>query len=253
MHFSQHLIRFTLSLVAVIALAGCVVPQQSYQSPGFNYQRLQKHGLAVAGVVSADKEQPVYQYLDWSKRLQSALHETRPNLPLVGAVDVRKKLGNNYKPVLDGFQRYDTLGQAELDMLRRAGLISRYVMVARIELDQVNKVPEQVVPFRTEKGEYFGDRQRIQKSTERRVIVTGQVYDLHTGRQVWQERLQSTPRRDVEYVQYKGKSATQAIVVSAANILSTGRSEPKQPEAPSSEEALTNVFTGFAEKLPGLQ
>lgn len=245
--------RAILSAALLVFVTACVVPQQAYQSPGFSYQRLQKHGLAVVGVVSAAGVKPLYQYLDWSKRLHSTLHENRPTLPLIGALDVRKKLGDNYKPVLDGFQQYHTLGQAELDMLRRAGLISRYVMLARIELDQVNQSPVQVLPYRTEKGEYHEDRQRVLKRTERRVIATGQVYDLHTGRQVWQQRFESTPHRDVDYVQYKGKSAAQAIVVSAANILSNGRAEPSQPEAPSSEEALTNVFIGFAETLPGLQ
>ncbi|MDO6459474.1 hypothetical protein Q4485_02080 [Granulosicoccaceae sp. 1_MG-2023] len=244
--------RMLSALMLLALLTACVVPQSSYRAGGFSYERMQKYGLAVGGVVSASGAQPLYQYLDWSKRLQTALHETRPSLPLVGAQATRERLGNNYKPVLDGFQQYNTVGRAELEMLRRAGLISRYVMFARIERDEAQKLPVQVLPYKDEKGRYFEDRQNVVKATRREVVVTGQIYDLETGRQVWQERLVSAPRNQSRFVRYHGDSAAEALVVSAANILSNGRSEPAQPKAPSSEEALNYVFTGLAEKLPGL-
>ncbi len=242
---------YPLVVLIIAPLSSCVSPQHNYHHRSFNPHSIQKGGLAIIGVVTSENKNPSYRYLSWAKSFEQSVKRKKHLYPLISAIDVRQKLGINYQTVLNNYQQFNELGFTEKELLRRAKLIAKYGLVARIERNIEQDLPNKLYSVRNVKGEIIPDQSKVVLSSQRVVTVSAKVYNLNTGQLVWQNLRETAPTNQREYITYHGKSFTGALTIATLNTFANGGYKAKRPKAPSMEFALRIVLDDLAEQLPG--
>jgi hypothetical protein len=223
-------------------LTACVASQSSFQHRSFHAQTIQEGGLAIMGVVEANRINPSYQYLDWSKRLERSVVLENLNYPVVPALSIKKALGANYTAVLNGFQLNNELGSTEKDIIRRAPIIARYGLFARIERDHTELPRRQELPVKNARGEIAKDREKVVLSSRRTVTVSAKVYDFKTGQIVWQKTSEASPLHHATYINYRGGSFTGALPAATHNSVRNGSLSRHAPALTDQEKTLNQVY-----------
>ncbi len=244
--------RYLALITVLLLLSACIATRNEYRHRSFNYHSVQKEGIAVIGMASADKPSKPYLYLSWSKSLEKSIRNKRQLYPLVSAIDSRKALAGNYTAVLDGFQKNNELSPGELQLVKQAPIAARYALFARIERNQLDRPPYQEIPMRNSHGETLSDRSRVILTSRRIVTVSAKVYDLRSGRIVWQKVREAAPENNASYVVYRGDSFAGALTTATLNTVHNGVLSKKPPKFPDFHFALDKVLNNIADQLPDL-
>ena len=228
-----------------------MTPGGDYQHRSFHSRSIENDGLAVVGVVSAEKKSPAYQYLKWSKTMESSIREHHKQYPLISAVSVKNALDENYTKVLGHYRKYGELDRQGMSLLHKAPIVARFGILARIESDQLNRPPKQENPVKNAHGEVLDDRTMLVLSSQRTMTVLASVYDLKSGRLVWQRRREVSLTNNANYVDYRGKSFAGALTVATLNTVSNGTMTRQPPDYPSQDVTLNKIMEDIASQLPG--
>jgi len=241
----------TFAVILLTFTACAVKPTDSYQANSFNPKTI-NGGLAIMGVVSSYKKNSISYYYSWAKTLEASVSKHR-KIPLITAKSVKKKLKGNYSFILNNYQETNKLNATELKLIRHAGLIAKYGLFASIDRNIQNKLTEQVYGVRDVNGYMMRDRSRVVLETERIVRVSAKVFDLTTGKVVWQTTREIAPKRKAEFIAYNGKSFSNELTIATVNTLSNGVYESRQPRAPDFEYTLGIVLDDIAKQLPTVE
>lgn len=246
-------IKSITSMVLVLTiLTGCVSQRTNYEHSSFNYRSVQSGGLAVIGMVDSKSRGKVYQYLDLSRQLETAVVSEREKYPLFSAKQTKKALGKNYAIVLDGYQHMNELGIAEYDHIRRAPIVARFGLFARIERSETERpeVYERLV--KGADGKPIPNRVEEVLTSRRILTISAKVYDLKNGRLVWQKVREVSPKNENVYVKYDGKSFAGALTIATLNTVQNGTIKKKPPAYPDKAGAMSALLADLASKLPTL-
>jgi hypothetical protein len=245
----RHFTRLML-LGIVLGMTACAAPGDDYHHGRFDARDVHQRGLVVLGVTSSMQKEPLYRSMQWSKILGKAVRKQRGHYPLVQAEKLRDMMGSDYATVLASVQKHNELGREELALIRRAPLLARYAMVAQLQGDTLEHPPKREVPVE-KNGEVRSDRVAVVLSSRRRVTVLARVYDLDTGKLVWQRSRSASPVNETEYTVYKGDSFSEALTVATLNTLKNGSLTHKNPDFPTFASAFGEAVTLLAAQLPG--
>lgn len=239
-------------VLALAILSGCVGSGTNYQHNSFNYRSIQDDGLAIIGMVDAEKRGKVFQYLDLSRQLEVAVVGEHEKYPLFSAKQTKRALGKNYSIVLDGYQRMNELGIAEYDLIRRAPIVARFGMFARIERSDVEQLATYERLVKGADGKPIPNRVEEVLTSRRILTISAKVYDLKNGRLVWQKVREVAPQNENIYVKYDGKSFAGALTIATLNTVQNGTLKKKPPAYPARESAMSALLEDLASKLPQL-
>lgn len=241
------------SVVLVLTiLTGCVSHRTNYEHSSFNYRSVQDGGIAIIGMVDSKRTGKVYQYLDLSRQLETAVISERQKYPLFNAKQTKKALGKSYATVLDGFQRLNELGIAEYDLIRRAPIVARYGMFARIERSDTERPEGYERLVKGADGKPIPNRVEEVLTSRRILTISAKVYDLKNGRLVWQKVREVAPQNENVYVKYDGKSFAGALTIATLNTVQNGTLNKKPPNYPDKASAMSALLKDLASKLPQL-
>lgn len=239
-------------VLILMILTGCVSPRTNYQHNSFNYRSIQDGGLAIIGMADSKKKSKVFEYLDLSRQLETAVVTEHEKYPLFSAKQTKKALGKNYSTVLDGYQRLNELGIAEYDLIRRAPIVARFGMFARIERSELEQPAAFERLVKGPDGKPIPNRIEHVLTSRRVLTISAKVYDLKNGRLVWQKVREVAPQNERVYVKYDGKSFAGALTIATLNTIQNGTLNKKPPAYPARERAMSALLQDLASKLPQL-
>lgn len=238
-------------LLVLVSSTACVARGGNYDHRSFHNRSIEEDGLAIVAVVSAQKNIPTYENLDWSKRLENSVRVKHDQYPLVSAVSIKNALAKNYTTVLGNYRKYGDLDRESFALIRKAPIVARFGMFVRIERDQVYRPPRKELPVKNAQGEIMTDRVMLVLSSQRIMAVSASVYDLKTGRIVWRRVREVSPQNNASYVDYRGKSFAGALTVATLNTVNNGTISRKPPDYPSRNFTLKKAMDDIASQLPG--
>jgi len=239
-----------VAAIVVAALIGSAAPLEARAKTGkITYRDLVPGGLAIVGVTSV-VEGPTSERdsrKGMSRIFQNIFLETRRDIPLMGSDRVRSAVGlDSYESMLDHFQATGEVAAPELAALRVALVDSiRYVVVARLEKEKVNRYTSEVDPDNDP-----DTKNTIVKTATRTIEAGFRVYDLRDGTLAWSTRQSCSVENETSAP--AGSRLFKSSTV--AGMLETVLSDEKGPADPRLADAFANlpeIFGKFASKLPG--
>ena len=244
-----------LGVLAALLLGAC----QSTEVEGirvdesFTHAALKEGKLALGGVTSARTVLPDPDRSRLAEGLSRKIVDERGEVEVVSAGAVRHRLGPEaYAGMLEEYRTDAALSPSRLEALRVLEDTARYLLLARIEADDVSHDDE------TKKGTGDDEGYRIRTvSTHRRAIVGLRVYDLRTGASVWNgatraERLASS---EIERERLREDDEERFWVAVADAVLDDDEPPPPPPfpPAPALDPLLFESFAKFARSLPAAE
>ena len=237
-------------LFLVAAMTGIATPLEAGNKAGtITYQNLVPGGVAIVGVTShlQGPTSPPESRGVMAKTFEEQFLMWREDIPLMGVDRVRSAVGPEpYEAMLDQVQSTGELSTPALASLKAALVDSvRYVVVARLERERVNRGTNEVDPD----NDPDTKDSKIVNYINRIIDVTFRVYDLRDGTLAWNRHQTGTETRENS----APVGTTLFKSYTAAGILESVLSDEKGPPDPPLGDAFENlpgIFETFLKKLP---
>lgn len=227
-------------LVALLGCARHATPRESELS----YESLAGGGLAVLGVWhgTADEESSVSDRLAalaWSSVLRQW-----PDLDVLPPFSVARHLGpDRYPAVVRGLAEASSPDPDDVREVARALGGRRYLLVARVEQDEVRRAADRGAATVVCDGD-AGDRERY--SAERSVAVRVLIRDVDAGRVVWSRN--ATRAAAVSNLRLKACDPLWVDLLEL--LLSEEEARPGFPAPPNRWQIFEEVFAELSRTLP---
>ncbi len=213
------------------------------RDPGFTYEALSAAPLAVLGVTwKAPEPTSASVGLQLGGLLGESLARKRPDLRILPAAQVADSLGlENYAHLVQEYQARGRLGGGALSQLEAALGEVHYVVVARLEADELMTGRS----FEAYTEEYEGQGCEIEetgKFAARTLAVHFTVYDLDQRRRAWTGQITDLKERTSGY---EWNSCDPFLLNFFGMLLGEA-----DPDPPRQAEVLRKVFEDFALHLP---
>jgi len=223
--------------VQLILMLGCASSQQ----PGNSSMNEQASAqtIMLVGVVADSQGTPLPQSR-WNKALEDSLRE-QSRYNFIAQRHVSRSLGDFQAELLADYHDDEQLGSETIEILSRLGLPARYLLFGT--LDGPRDLPKKMVRHagRNATGEVVRDRSSVTYYTSRDHTITGSVFDIYTGRKVWQRTLASTPVASRTFSEYHGSSFAGSVAAMFANRFVNGKESSRFPAPPATSVAMREL------------
>lgn len=233
-----------LAVFCLIVVNACSAPNNS----GSNQQGYT--GVTVVGVTSKRGLEVAINRHSLAREFAELLAQRR-QFPVYPSGLLRETVGSSrVDEILDRYARLGQLAQRDLQFLMAAGLTTRYAVIARIEGDEVKKLPERREAMVGNNGSLLMDRQRVVLASQRSTRVSAILFDLRTGRSIWNKHYQVDPVSEVASTVYHSNSFSGSLAAAFANTVVNGISVARQPAAPPLKDSLSSLLAEISRQLP---
>ncbi|MFK7856119.1 MAG: hypothetical protein AB8B79_18535 [Granulosicoccus sp.] len=227
-----------------IVLNACSAPNNS----GINQQSYT--GVTVVGVTSKPGVEVAINRHALAREFAELLAQRR-QFQVYPAGLLRETVGSSrVDEILNRYARRGQLAQRDLQFLMAAGLTARYAVIARVESDEVKKMPERREAMVGNNGSLLMDRQRVVLASQRSTRVSAVLFDLRTGKSIWNKHYQVDPVTEVASTIYHGNSFSGSLAAAFANTVVNGVSVARQPVAPPLKDSLSSLLAEISRQLP---
>jgi len=248
-------------LLLMALLGGCAAHVSGLQQDAsFTYAAVLQGRMAVVGVTELEAPLSAEDTSYYADHLLRDLRDERKHFPLVPAGRVREALGeDDYLPMLDRYRSHGVLAIADLRLLRARLSGVRYAAVARIEGNQVSRDHQE---SESEVTRYDKERKKeiptgkveaeVSFNVQRRISASLTVYDLTSGRAVWNGAVtQSRSRSNRQSQIYDRRDRDeQRLAAALVRRLLGERGLHNYPSPPATIDVLDAVFHGFGQNMP---
>jgi hypothetical protein len=266
-----------LALAGVVLLSGCAstpTVEGLYANPDFDANATRSAEIGVLGVVST--AQPIYreQRLEYGTIIASAIQQ-KGGYRVENPGYVASKIGEEtLQQMLDQYKETGHLGLVALEHINDVAPDIGYVVVARIDRDDVQKdkshyewendsKPDVKVTtdaagnLTVDDVTYTSDKVQVTDNytTVRTMSVTFEVFDLPAGTTAWSGHVRQTDRRnsnqqhtydaDNRFAQQLGEAVAQGVVAGV-----TGTKTDPYPAPIDERDLFTTITAEFAKNLP---
>ncbi len=231
------------SLFAVVTLSAC-------STPSLTGQRHQRADVAVIGIsVRSGLNVAINRKLlarDFTQLLSG-----RAGMSVLPNSLVRQYTGPaRLDDLLARYAASGRIAPQDMQWLMAAGLPVRRALVARIESDQVTKLPVRRLAARNRNGAVLVDRERRILGTQRITRVSARLVDLHTGKLLWTQQFEVDPVVETVTTHYLGSSFSASLAAAFANTVVNGIKVDRYPETPSLRASLRSLLREVVKNLP---
>jgi len=232
-----------LACLCLVLLSACTAP-----STGRN--QLNSSGVAVVGVTAKTGLNAAINRHSLARDFARLL-AARQQFPVIPASVLRQTVGAaQVDEMLDRYARRGQLAQRDIQFLMAVGLTAPYAVIARVEDDIVKSLPERHEAMVGNNGANLMDRQRIILATQRTTQASAILFDLRTGRVVWNRHYRVNPVSELASTLYHGSSFSGSLAAAFANTVVNGISVSRQPPVPPLSESIRSLLGEIANKLP---
>lgn len=232
-----------LVLLSLVLLSACTAPSTGRD-------QLSSSGVTVVGVTAKTGLNAAINRNSLARDFAQFL-ASRQQFPVISASLLRETIGS--KPVDEMLNRYargGQLAQRDIQLLMAAGLTTPYAVIARVESDVINVLPERRDAMAGSNGTLLIDRQRTIQSTQRITQVSAILFDLRTGTELWNRHYRVDPVSEVASTAYHGSSFSESLAAAFANTVVNGISVSRQPSVPPLTENIRSLLGEIAANLP---
>lgn len=237
-----------LGLVLLVSLSLMLLSACSVPAPqGY---RANSSGVTVVGVTAKSGLDAAINRSSLARQFAQLLADRR-QFQVFPASLLRETIGSSQvDEMLDRYARRGQLAQRDIQFLMATGLATKYAVIARVEKDSVKFLPERREAMVGANGTRLMDRQRTILATQRITQVSAILFDLRTGREVWNRHYQVDPVSEAASTVYHGSSFSGSLAAAFTNTVINGISVTRQPTAPPLRESLRSLLAEIAAKLP---
>lgn len=220
-----------------------------YCDPGFTYPAVVSGRMVVGGVTSALNPLPPATRNLYGNILSREFLDEQENFRILPSSRLASLIGSeNLNRLLDEYRVYGQLSDAWLQELRPAVREARYLMLARIEKDDIQNERSDETVYDKD-GKSVEDRRKITLKTERTVGASLGIYDLDRGIEVWRGTVEKSATRKTNYETNEWGDLA-SVVVDAVLDKDVRSSRTDYPTPVSLDDLLNRIFEGFAENMP---
>ena len=196
--------------------------------------------IMVAGVVKPADQGSAINQLRWTTELEEALRSQSP-YDFIAYRHTQRSLGQFHQRLLTDYQDDEFLSRENLSLLTSSGFPARYILLAT--LDTPAEPAQQVIRHnsRNSSGEVVGDRSSLTYSSQRDYLLTGALFDIHTGNRIWRRTLASKPVASRTFTQYHGSSFAGSLAAMVANRFVNGSERNRYPAPPPSTVSMREL------------
>ncbi len=227
------------------------------KAPDFKGPVLNAGGMAIGGVVDSQAPLGAGTRDIYARTLMSQVQSSCKKLRITPVEQVRAAVGQaQYENLLTYYRQTASIPPQPLKNLAKALEGTRFVVFGRVEQDIVQNSNQQdtnpITKYnkREKKDVTVGETITDTYYTTRHVTATFNVYDLETLTSAWSGTVDNTLSRNNAYSRnvYNRESALDTLAKGVvAGALDGPRTYP--PPAPL-QEAMMDIFHGFAKKMP---
>ncbi len=255
----KQLEKLMIVLVCLIGLAACkaqVVGMQ--QHPSFTYESVMQNRFVIGGIISTVKPLDDMARIRFSDLIGRRFAEEQPRMAIVRTGFLIKALGHEaYEQMLGEYRKTGIIDPLDVAQIRRDFPDIRYMMLARIEKNDVSQNHDQTETDVADsaddakEGEFEQVRVDVSLTTRREMGATLVIYDLKQDVLAWSGYVSAseTNSNDSSRTFNKDKRWKEELVDVFVDAL-IGLNSGEYPVAPSQDEVLADIFEGFAENMP---
>jgi hypothetical protein len=246
-------------LVSMCLLAACKTPVAGMQQhPSFTYEAITQNQFIIGGVVSAAGSLDHITRIRFGDLLERIFHKERPELDMIRTGYLFREIGSeSFARLLDGYRLTAMVTEQDMDNIRHLFPAARYLVLCRIEKDQVNRQHHEseadVVDSEEDRreGEFEYVRVDVSLATTREMGATLTIYDLRQNVLAWSGYVtQSETNSNHSSRTFNKKNRWQEELADAFVSALIGVDGNSYPAPPSRQEVLEELFEGFAENMP---
>lgn len=247
----SRILLIVLALFSASLLGACATKVIGLQvDDDFTSSNLQNGRLGVAAVTSAVEDVNDRGATSMGNFLRTQILEERGDLNVMAPGMIRSRIGEeNYTKLLNEFNSSGTLTPEIFQLLKPVADGARYIALARIENDNVtNRRSEH--PVRDSDGNEDPDRSTVQAHTHREIWATFQIADLHKGAIAWSGSLKRGRTAQQSYRKRNESDLVTLVRVVKGSDKGGQDDLYPYPDAPASNDILTDLYKVFAKNLP---
>jgi hypothetical protein len=241
-----------VSAASLLALASCSTSVKEFNSsPGTSHDALAHDGLVILGCTSTvDTTDALVISNHMCPELAGALTHANKSVNMTGWAQVKTALGANTRPCLVRVCKSGALAPADLDSLAKALPKPRYVLVHRIEHDEISLDQDDFYEDVNGKSTKTGKKYQ----TKRKMTASFWIYDVKTHERVWAATIDSnkqaeeTVRGDVNDDNTVG-SILDALGTAVDLTSNYDWSDGPYPFPPTPDEVMARIYERFSDML----
>jgi len=238
----MRMFRLFLLVGLVSLLAGCAGSGQG--------GRTSDVGVAVLGVTERFGVESGLNRAAMGREFGELLEE-RSGFSVITQAQVQSKVGSaRLDAIIAGYARQADFAASDLQVLMAAGVGARRAVIARVESDVIDDSPPRSESVTNRKNEVMNDRERIVLATRRTTRLSASMYDLQTGRKLWERVYAVEPETSSAYVHYFGSSFSGSLAAALANTMVNGVKLPGNPAPPSLRLTLRSLLREAVRNMP---
>lgn len=234
--------RYLTVFVSLLLLVGCAGTGQGGRTGDV--------GIAVLGVTERTGVASGLNRAAMGREFGELLDE-RAGFVVIPHEQVQRKVGAQRLAAINArfAQRAEFL-PADLQVLMAAGVGARRAAIARVESDEIQGLPPRREAVTNRQNGVMKDRQRIVLATRRTTRMSVSMFDLQTGRKLWERVYAVEPETSSAYVHYFGSSFSGSLAAALANTMVNGVKLPTNPAPPSLRLTLRSLLREAVRNMP---
>lgn len=210
--------------------------------------------MGVGGVVSIVNDLEESESRKYATILRDRFLSVREEFVILPVEETAERLGNNlYQQMLDDYTVYGKLNSDFLKELEFCQNAFRFLLLVRIIENEVTetteKCPRIEIPQQTDlKGIPIVKELAVRLITERRMMVSLDIYDLKKGILTWSGMInESKSKQRTAYVKDKDEDIGKSFALIPVRAF---LEVALKPSAPPTDKLLRKIFLAFAEYMP---
>lgn len=207
-------------------------------------------GIAVLGVTERNGVESGLNRAAMAREFGELLEE-RVGFAVIPHEQVQRKVGADRLAAINArFAQRAEFIPADLQVLMAAGVGARRAAIARIESDTIQGLPPRSEAVANRQNGVMKDRERIVLATRRTTRMSVSMFDLQTGRKLWERVYAVEPETSSAYVHYFGSSFSGSLAAALANTMVNGVKLPSNPAPPSLRLTLRSLLREAVRNMP---
>jgi hypothetical protein len=179
------------------------------------------------------------------------LLEERAGFSVIPHEQVQRKIGAERLAAINArFAERAEFLPTDLQVVMAAGVGARRAVIARLESDAVQGLPPRSESVANRQNGVMKDRERIVLATRRSSRMSVVMFDLQTGRKLWERVYAVEPETSTAYVHYFGSSFSGSLAAALANTMVNGAKLPANPAPPSLRLTLRSLLREAVRNMP---
>ena len=251
-------IQAVLLALALVGLAGCGAKVSGVrESKDFRFDDIVAGHMAIGGVATVFEELSAKDSNRLATNLQLSIQDVRKEYPITPMPELRNTMGQaDYAAMMKEYGTDGILGPETLQKIRPK-VKERFLVLVRVESDDIRPATWQHNPDTRDAAGRIMQRENIQASVYRQVKISANVYDLKTGKSVWNGLVTNQAYEEKRYpIRQPSDLQALSMLIGAmrgdkpADADKTFAEKYPPPGPPPLYRLMPNAFEAFAGSLP---